>query len=100
MSEFQGIIELIDNEEVVIHVLEQSGWESAAIAKAESQFALEVNYEERNMTWGTASSASKYQIGGERGIIGLIGPKRMDYTDVLLPLVDICGARHVRSAWR
>ena len=43
-EEFQGIIELIDNEEVVIHVLERSSGEMAVDCERRiSPFALAVN---------------------------------------------------------
>jgi len=83
---FQGIIELIDNEEVVIHVLERSGGETSAITKGGIAIRIGSELEERNMT-GYSLVCTKYQIGGERGIIGLIGPKRMDYARIA-PLVE------------
>ncbi len=85
-EEFQGIIELIDNEEVVIHVLERSGGEKAAISNGGLSIRIGSELEERNMT-GYSLVCTKYQIGGERGIIGLIGPKRMDYGRIA-PLVE------------
>jgi heat-inducible transcriptional repressor len=85
-EEFQGIIELIDNEEVVIHVLERSSGEMASITKGGLAIRIGSELEERNMT-GYSLVCTKYQIGGERGIIGLIGPKRMDYGRIA-PLVE------------
>ena len=84
-EEFQSIIELIDNEEVVIHVLERSGH---ANGTSPGGIAIRIGseLEERNMT-GYSLVCTKYQIGGERGIIGLIGPKRMDYGRIA-PLVE------------
>ncbi|HEY3875334.1 MAG TPA: heat-inducible transcriptional repressor HrcA [Candidatus Kapabacteria bacterium] len=84
-EEFQSIIELIDNEEVVIHVLERSGSE-VPISNGGLSIRIGTELEERNMT-SYSLVCTKYQIGGERGIIGLIGPKRMDYERVA-PLVD------------
>jgi heat-inducible transcriptional repressor len=85
-EEFQSIIELIDNEEVVIHVLERSG--SGGLSGINDGIAIRIGaeLEERNMT-GYSLICTKYRIGGERGIIGLIGPKRMDY-DRIAPLVE------------
>jgi heat-inducible transcriptional repressor len=86
-EEFQSIIELLDNEEVVIHVLEQSG-----IANPNSnQFGgisirIGSELEERNMT-NYSLVCTKYQLGDQKGIIGLIGPKRMDYGRIA-PLVE------------
>src|SRR5665213_2196094 len=83
-EEFQSIIELIDNEEVVIHVLERSGTNGTSPGGIAIRIGSEL--EERNMT-GYSLVCTKYQIGGERGIIGLIGPKRMDYGRIA-PLVE------------
>jgi len=85
-EEFQSIIELIDNEEVVIHVLERSGGDASGTAPGGIAIRIGSELEERNMT-GYSLVCTKYQIGGERGIIGLIGPKRMDYGRIA-PLVE------------
>ncbi|SRR5579883_756613 len=85
-EEFQSIIELIDNEEVVIHVLERSGGHADDITNGGIAIRIGSELEERNMT-GYSLICTKYQIGGEKGIIGLIGPKRMDYGRIA-PLVE------------
>jgi heat-inducible transcriptional repressor len=85
-EEFQSIIELIDNEEVVIHVLERTGQidPSGSIS-----IRIGSELEERNMT-NYSLICTKYQIGDQTGIIGLIGPKRMDYGRIA-PLVEYVG---------
>ncbi len=84
-EEFQSIIELIDNEEVVIHVLERSTWNEHR-DRGDIAIRIGSELEDRNMT-GYSLICTKYQIAGERGIIGLIGPKRMDYGRIA-PLVE------------
>jgi heat-inducible transcriptional repressor len=86
-DEFQSIIELIDNEEVVIHVLERSGVMHLA-APGDEKVAIRIGSEledERMTNYSIIST--KYQIGGQHGTIAVIGPKRMDYARIA-PLVD------------
>ncbi len=85
-EEFQSIIELIDNQEVVIHVLEGAAGNDSSISTGGIAIRIGSELEEQNMT-GYSLISTKYQIGGERGIIGLIGPKRMDYGRIA-PLVE------------
>jgi heat-inducible transcriptional repressor len=83
-AEFQSIIELIDNEEVVIHILEQSG----ELLADENKAAIRIGSElaEQNMT-NYSLICTTYKFGDQKGIVGLIGPKRMDYARIA-PLVE------------
>jgi heat-inducible transcriptional repressor len=86
-EEFQSIIELIDNEEVVVHVLERSGARDA-VGSDPAQVAIKIGSELQDEQLANYSLiCTKYQIGGQIGIIGLIGPKRMDYGRIA-PLVE------------
>lgn len=81
-EEFQSIIELLDNEDVVIHVLER------AVPVATDALAIRIGSElenERMMNYSVIST--KYKIGDQQGVIGLIGPKRMNYAR-MAPLVE------------
>jgi len=80
-SEFRGVIELINDEEIIIHVLakhesprRESGWRSGKRTRTRSWLPNSVI---------TAS----YAAGEVTGTIGLIGPRRMNYARVI-PLVD------------
>jgi heat-inducible transcriptional repressor len=77
--EFQSVIELLENEEVVIHVLERS---VAPRPEDESTQRLQIRIgaelEDQKMT-NYSIISTRYQIGDQIGTIGLIGPKRMDY---------------------
>jgi heat-inducible transcriptional repressor len=86
-AEFQSIIELIDNEEVVIHILERSGEWLADENKAAIRIGSELA--EQNMT-NYSLVCTTYKFGDQKGIIGLIGPKRMDYARIA-PLVEHVG---------
>jgi heat-inducible transcriptional repressor len=87
-EEFQSIIELIDNEEVVIHVLERSSTALPGASAEPGGISIRIGSElaERNMT-NYSLICTRYQIGDQKGIIGLIGPKRMDYARIA-PLVE------------
>jgi heat-inducible transcriptional repressor len=86
-AEFQSIIELIDNEEVVIHILERSG----ELVAEENRAAIRIGSElaEQHMT-NYSLVCTTYKFGDQKGIIGLIGPKRMDYARIA-PLVEHVG---------
>ena len=79
-DEFQSIIELIENEEVVIHVLEDSEKQSGLSIRIGSELE-----DERMSNYSIIST--KYRIGDQHGTIAVIGPKRMDYGRVT-PLVE------------
>ena len=87
-EEFQSIIELLDNEEVVIHVLERSGNAEIGLDGVEKRISIRIGseLEEQHMT-NYSLICTKYQLGDQKGIIGLIGPKRMDYGRIA-PLVE------------
>jgi heat-inducible transcriptional repressor len=84
-EEFQSIIELIENEEVVIHVLEQSpGGPRGSVTGVDIRIGSELN-DERMTNYSVIST--RFQIGDQSGMIGVIGPKRMDYAR-MAPLVE------------
>jgi heat-inducible transcriptional repressor len=87
-EEFQSIIELLDNEEVVIHVLERSGNPEIGSDGLANKISIRIGseLEEQHMT-NYSLVCTKYQLGDQKGIIGLIGPKRMDYGRIA-PLVE------------
>lgn len=86
---FQSIIELIDNEEVVVHILEHSGVaESLAHLDEPASITIRIGSElEEQHLANYSLICTKYQIGNQKGIIGLIGPKRMEY-ERIAPLVE------------
>jgi heat-inducible transcriptional repressor len=78
---FSGVIELIDNEDIIIHLLEkrESRSEEVTITIGEE------NKEERLRDYSLITS--KYEVGEVDGIVGVIGPRRMNYSK-LVSLVD------------
>lgn len=80
-DEVQSIIELIENEEVVIHVLERS-------KMAEAGVSIKIGSELDDQWMSNYSIISTtYRTGDQHGTIAIIGPKRMPYARVT-PLVQ------------
>ncbi|HYM21227.1 MAG TPA: heat-inducible transcriptional repressor HrcA [Candidatus Kapabacteria bacterium] len=84
-EEVQSIIELIENEEVVIHILERSG---VSTIQDPAGMSIRIGSELEDKWMSNYSIVSTtYRIGGQHGTIAVIGPKRMDYARVT-PVVD------------
>lgn len=84
-EEFQSVIELIENREIVIHVLEKTGMMD--VEKPQG-VAIRIGSELENERMANYSIIStRFRIGDENGTIALIGPKRMDYAR-MAPLVE------------
>jgi len=84
-DEFQSIIELIENREVVIHVLEKSGIMGT---QKPHEVSIRIGSEledERMANYSIIST--RFRVGDENGTIALIGPKRMNYAR-MMPLVE------------
>jgi heat-inducible transcriptional repressor len=80
-DEVRSIIELIENEEVVIHVLGQSAIEQPGVS-------IRIGSELEDEWMSNYSIIStKYRIGDQHGTIAVIGPKRMPYARVT-PIVE------------
>ena len=76
LSRVKGIIELIENEDIIIHLLdkhEESDGVKVMIGK-ELQNEMFTDY---------SMIVSSYQFGSGTGSIGLIGPKRMKYSKMI-----------------
>jgi heat-inducible transcriptional repressor len=76
----RSIIELIENRDVVVHMIEKrSDREGISITIGEE------NPNEAAKTLSVVTS--DYQVGSVHGTLGVIGPTRMDYSK-LITLVD------------
>ena len=80
-KDFRGVIELISNEEIIIHVLEKT---EAAPREVKVSIGKE-NENEKMKPYSVITST--YTFGDVTGSIGVIGPTRMRY-DRMIPLVD------------
>jgi len=78
---FRSVIELINNEEIIIHVLEKID-----IRANETKVTVGSEIEDEKLNPYSVIS-SMYTVGDVSGTIGVIGPKRMHYSRTI-PLVD------------
>lgn len=77
-EKFQSVIELIEDQDVIIHILEKSG-ESAT-----DGVFISIGSENEDQKLKDYSLISKeYKIGNVSGTLGVIGPKRMEYSKVV-----------------
>ena len=80
-KDFRSIIELINNEDIIVHVLEKTD------AKPnETKVTIGEEHGDEKLKQYSVVSTS-YSIGDVAGCLGLIGPTRMAYAR-LIPLVD------------
>jgi heat-inducible transcriptional repressor len=77
-EKFESIIELIENKDIVIHILEQHKEENkdSVVVKIGKENLHEKFYEYSLIT-------KEYNLGEVKGILGIIGPKRMEYSKII-----------------
>lgn len=80
-QDFRSVIELINDEEIIIHVLEKNKGRPQEIKVTIG----EENADEKLKPYSVITAA--YAVGDATGSIGVIGPKRMLYPR-MIPLVD------------
>jgi len=80
-KEFRGVIEMINNEEMIVHVLRKH----ENIQKDVTVTVGKENADEKLEPYSIVTA--KYTLGEVTGTVGLMGPKRMPY-DRMIPLVD------------
>ena len=85
-DQFRGIVELMENEEIIIHLLEENQPQPDTVRVTIGSELGDERMQEYSMI------ATRYRAGETYGTIGLIGPKRMDYAR-LMSLVGFVAAR-------
>jgi len=76
-EQVRGIVELIENEEMVVHLLDSHPGDGVSVE-------ITIGEEHRNERMlGYSLITTRYRVGGTTGTIGLIGPKRMDYSRMI-----------------
>jgi heat-inducible transcriptional repressor len=80
-EDFRSVIELINNEEMIIHILEKHGVPPEQVKVTIGQ----ENQDEKLRPYSVITVG--YAAGGAVGSIGMIGPRRMPYYRVI-PLLD------------
>jgi len=78
---FKSIIELMDNEEMIIHVLENTDPKTGHATVTIGEESKIENLKDFSVVTTT------YTVGDLTGTIGILGPKRMEYSK-MIPLVD------------
>lgn len=80
---FRSVIEFLDDEDLIMHLLEQNeeriGTEGVTVTIGNEHKNKKLEY--------YSLIVSQYRMGDVTGVIGLIGPKRMNYAKAI-PLVD------------
>ncbi len=78
---FRGIIEMIENEDIIVHLLEKH-------ENANKDFVITIGTENQDTKAQDYSLVTAtYNVNGVAGRVGLLGPTRMNYSK-LVPLVE------------
>jgi heat-inducible transcriptional repressor len=73
-DKFESVIELIENKDVIIHFMDERFGD-------QQMFAISIGKEAQNEKFEDYSLVSKkYKIGEITGALGIIGPRRMEYS--------------------
>jgi heat-inducible transcriptional repressor len=77
-DKFQSVIELIEDKDIIVHILEKS------IETVNNQVFISIGSENQSQKLTEYSFISKeYKIGDVTGSLGIIGPKRMEYSKTI-----------------
>jgi heat-inducible transcriptional repressor len=75
---FEGIIELMENKDIIIHIMEKSGQIDS------DDVYISIGSENEDIKMKNYSFISKeYEFGDTVGSLGIVGPKRMEYSKVV-----------------
>ncbi len=75
---FQSVIELIEDKDIIVHILEKSG------DQKQNQVYISIGSENEDEKLEDYSLITKeYSMGNSTGTLGIIGPKRMEYSKVV-----------------
>ncbi len=77
-GKFQSVIELIENKDIIIHIMDKKRIESS------NNVIISIGSENEDDKLNEYSLITKeYTFGETSGIVGIIGPKRMEYSKVV-----------------
>ncbi len=77
-SRIQSVIELLEEKEVIVHILEQSS------ESKKGEVSVSIGREIPNMKMEEYSVITKeYKFGENVGTLGIVGPKRMEYAKII-----------------
>jgi heat-inducible transcriptional repressor len=73
---FQSIVELIEDKDIIVHILEKSG--------ENDEIFISIGSENEDIKLNEYSFITKeYKFGETNGTLGIIGPKRMEYSKII-----------------
>ena len=77
-GKFQSVIELIEDKDIIIHIMDKKKSEST------NSVLISIGSENEDEKFNEYSLITKeYNFGGTSGTVGIIGPKRMEYSKVV-----------------
>jgi heat-inducible transcriptional repressor len=83
IKNFQSIIELVENKDIIIHILDEKN-------QIENNLSIRIGQENRDEKFSDYSMITKeYSIGDMHGTLGIMGPKRMDYSKIVAAVVYV-----------
>ncbi|MDZ7766324.1 MAG: heat-inducible transcriptional repressor HrcA [Melioribacteraceae bacterium] len=83
-EQFKGVIELIEDKDIIIHVTEST--RTGDIDKV----SITIGSENRETRFSDYSIVTKeYKVGEATGTLGIIGPKRMEYSKIVATVAYI-----------
>ena len=77
LKKVQGVIELIENEDIIVHILDKYESPDEGVKVL---IGKEMQHEQLK---DYSLVVSNYELGSAKGSIGIIGPKRMNYSKML-----------------
>lgn len=84
VNQFQSVIELIENKDIIIHILDEKK------LPMEDDVSITIGQEIKEEKFSDYSMITKeYKIGDMHGTLGIMGPKRMDYSKIVAAVVYI-----------
>lgn len=82
-EQFQSVIELIENRDVIIHILDKN-------TNQDIDLSISIGKENQDEKLSDYSLITKeYKVGDLKGTLGIMGPKRMDYSKIIAAVVYI-----------
>lgn len=80
---FQSVIELVENKDVIIHILDKN-------KPGMNEVTITIGEENKDEKLSDYSMITKeYKAGDLKGTLGIMGPKRMDYSKIVAAVVYV-----------
>lgn len=77
-EKFQSVIEMVEDKDIIVHILEKSG------ENHKDDIYISIGSENKSKKLQEYSFISKeYNVGETHGTLGIIGPKRMEYSKIV-----------------